>query len=402
MRLREIHPAGAVVALSYWLLADGTVAAVEFPQEDYEKQQWPAPPEAGAEWLLSAGGRPVFDTPDGKIHAGDVQVHPNGALTIQLAEGEDFSYYSFRPDFEREEGGKFYISGPERNMTSNGHQVLILPGEYTGSPDKATLRAARSDFSLVAGELTVVRATDYRKTEGVVEKETHHSVAFAAVTSGSGSSSSSLTFSHTVSAGSDLALFVGSTAGAGAPGNVTSVTFNGDAMTEDWDVVAQTFLQNGGFHLVPPDVATGDVVITWDATNNGNSGVAISLTGVNQTTPVGTPVTGDGTTGPATVNVTSETDALVVDNVHYGTNGSPVANLVAGSDQTERWTFIETFASARGASTEPGAASVTMSWSSTDGDYWATGAVSFKPAGGAPPATAIRDMIGGGIIPFAR
>ena len=65
---------------------------------------------------------------------------------------------------------------------------------------------------------------------------------------------------------------------------------------------------------------------------------------------------------------------VVVDTVANTEGGAPTA----GADQTQHWSAVETDVSG-GGSHEPGAATVTMSWTQAN-VLWAIGAVPLKPA----------------------
>jgi hypothetical protein len=138
--------------------------------------------------------------------------------------------------------------------------------------------------------------------------------------------------------------------------------------------------------LVPPPTGTYDVVITFSAqlTRSATAGV-MTFTGVHQTTPLGTFASAKAPTdpGPATVNVSSAANELVFDTVAC----ESCTSLTVGSGQTQRWNLVVENGQTRGAgSTEPGAATVTMSWTLGTADHWAIGAVPIKPSGGSPPA----------------
>ncbi len=195
----------------------------------------------------------------------------------------------------------------------------------------------------------------------------------------------SMTISHTTS-GSDRLMLVGVSLNNGDYETVSSVTYNGaplslvdsvnqidDARVEIWS-------------LVVPAIGTHDVVITFSAqlTRSATAGV-MTFTGVHQTTPLGTFASASAPTsaGPATVNVSSATNELVFDTVAC----ESCTSLTVGGAQTQRWNLVVENGQTRGAgSTEPGAATVTMSWTLGSIDHWAIGAIPVKPSGGSPPA----------------
>jgi len=169
--------------------------------------------------------------------------------------------------------------------------------------------------------------------------------------------------------------------------NVSSVTYNGVNLTNLSAV-------NGGgvkiaaevWYLAPasnPANGNYDVVITISGGNTQKitAGV-ITLTGVDQTTPVdtGTVKTQDGKNTTPLLSVTSETDDLVMD-VLSSQDGD---GLVPGNGQAEQWDLEigGTGVSGHfgGASTEVGATSVTMDWTTTN-DFMSHIAFNINQAG---------------------
>lgn len=229
--------------------------------------------------------------------------------------------------------------------------------------------------------------------------DAHHSIAVDAVGSGQ-TTGTTLTISHTV-AGSDRYLLAGG-AGNWPATDINSITYNTDALTE---LVATDITGGNGaceiYGIVAPDTGTNDLVITYNNGGDGNIGHVISLTGVDQSTPIGTGVSAAGTGTTITVNVSSASGELVVDIAVADADGSS-RTLTVGADQTQRSNLQTTnlggIVSAM--STEPGAGTVTMSWAVSASLNWATVAVPVKPSAGA--ATVVQDLIGVGFIPGAR
>ena len=99
---------------------------------------------------------------------------------------------------------------------------------------------------------------------------------------------------------------------------------------------------------------TGDIVVTLSGTAHHSAG-AINFHGVDQTTPIADVATAVGQSPSAAV--TSETGGAGRDAVVQRTN----ATISADTGQTERY-IVATIKHFGGGSTEPGAASVTMGW----------------------------------------
>jgi hypothetical protein len=210
----------------------------------------------------------------------------------------------------------------------------------------------------------------------------------ASVQAGSASGSTSLTWSHTVtSAGSDRILIVG----VGVDQNqtccatVTGVTYGGVSMTL---VPGGTSTRSGAtrselWYLLNPPAGANNVVVTLSGSADVRAG-ATSYTGVNQSTPFGTAASATGDSSTASVNVSSAAGELVVD---HASLESTSAYFTVGAGQTLRYASHGSDGSGGsnnnapiGGSSEPGAATVTMSWSLSSGKDWAIVAVPLKPA----------------------
>lgn len=213
----------------------------------------------------------------------------------------------------------------------------------------------------------------------------------------------SLTWSHTIGANTNRILIVGvSTTVNGLLGpnsnRVLSVTYAGQALTLIGSRVSPlpgTRSSTEMFRLIAPPVGTANVVVTLVGTiglNNYAVGGSVSFSGVHQTTPHGSFVSGSGSNDSPTTGLASAANEVVIDNVAT----TPEAQFLAdGAGQTERYngqSFIGGLISVGAGSTEPGAASVTMSWQSISSGEWATGAISLKPA---PNPTAAPAFING-------
>jgi hypothetical protein len=193
----------------------------------------------------------------------------------------------------------------------------------------------------------------------------------------------SLTISHTT-AGLNRLMLVGISMVNDELETVSSVTYSGVALT---NVGVQNSSDDGRmeiWRLIAPPTGTYNVVITFSAPLRRAAVAGVmTFTGVHQTTPLGTFASdfrqAPLITDPPTVNVTSAANELVFDTVACET----CTSHTVGAGQTQRWNLIETsgYPQSLGAgSTEPGAATVTMSWTQGTADHWAIGGVSIKPA----------------------
>ncbi len=204
-----------------------------------------------------------------------------------------------------------------------------------------------------------------------------------------------VTFLHTTS-GTDRLLLVSV---ASQPNNddgiievITGVTYGGQplalvgARSESDDARIEIW------QLVNPPTGPNLVAITFNdafddpINEEGASAGAVSFTGVHQGTPLGTFASAIASgVSPMTVNVSSAGGELVFDTV-----ARKGAAVTVGPGQTQQWNLCTDGGCSNvggGASTEPGAASVTMSWT-PDSDNWAIGAVPIKAAAVGPPPDA--------------
>jgi hypothetical protein len=208
------------------------------------------------------------------------------------------------------------------------------------------------------------------------------SVAFDTATSAEETSGDgTLSLTHTAS-GSNRAAFAGAgVLGAGSAAH-SGVTYDGTSMVEIWDVAASSSqFGNAGYRLAGPN--TGAVTVTSTATGLSFAlqylGV-VTMTGVDQTTPVGTHAyaTTFGSAPGVTVGSVGSDD-LVVDHM-FAQSGSASAPTVL-TDQTGRWAQNDGIDVHSVGSTQPGTAGGEMSWTVPGGGVIVLhGAVAFKPA----------------------
>jgi len=211
-----------------------------------------------------------------------------------------------------------------------------------------------------------------------------NSVAFDAATGATEEAGDGvLSLSHT-STGSNLGGFVGN-GNVEAPfaAETTSVTWGGSGMTEQWDITTGVE-GNSGYTIAGQTSGSQTVTTTFNNAPIWQSLGVISMTGVEQTTPVGTAATatGNGGGGSATPSVTVGSvgaDDLICDNVWYATEG--VAS--AGANQTERYNTDYSGQRFSRGSTQSGADGGVMSWTGGLMFEWILGAIAFKPSASA-------------------
>lgn len=154
-------------------------------------------------------------------------------------------------------------------------------------------------------------------------------------------------------------------------------------MTSLFTPLASGGARCGAYYLAGIPTGAQTVIASFAGTADRSALAVISMTGVDQTTPVGTPATSTTTTNTPSVTVGSVgSEDLLCDIVH-GAGFSPIST--AGANQTERTqeAFLSSVHAAT--STQSGADGGVMSWT-VDSDFGSLlGAVAFKPvaAGGA-------------------
>ena len=210
-------------------------------------------------------------------------------------------------------------------------------------------------------------------------------IGAAATSRGFIANSTSLTLSHTPGTGPNrlllVAVGVGATQATDTPagGPVTGVTFGGVAMTRVTSVTnspARSYI----YSLINPPSGATNVVVSAGSASSMSVG-ATTFTNVNQTTPLGAAATNSAATGTtASVTVSSASGELVFSTADWDVG--LVAQVVSpGAGQTQLWATNGNYTGAA-ASTKPGAASVTNTYTASNSQQWTIAAVPIKPASG--------------------
>ena len=162
------------------------------------------------------------------------------------------------------------------------------------------------------------------------------------------------TWNHTTGSGSDRAILM---MAAFEDGTEPSVTYDGSSTgitTENYQ--SASFRQTVIFSLLNPGSGTKEIVITFTDTTSAVCG-AVSFTGVNQTDCCDGGTGASGNTTNPTVDVTSESNDLVVDVFAWRENET----LSPEAGQTQNY-YLAGGEPSSGSSREAGASTVTMSW----------------------------------------
>jgi len=158
-----------------------------------------------------------------------------------------------------------------------------------------------------------------------------------------------------------------------------------ESCTEAWDLTNGRWFHSSGHYFVAPTTGSYAILITLAAMQDEIGACATSWTGVEQATPVGTPVTGSSNGGSADPTLTvsdAGDDDVVIDGVHV--YDSTIAAESPG--QTEQANLVIAAAITHGCSTQLGnVAGDVMSWTGGSNTQWAAGAVAIKPWVAPPP-----------------
>lgn len=203
-----------------------------------------------------------------------------------------------------------------------------------------------------------------------------------AVTNAFSDAATSLTWSHTCT-GADRGLTVNP---ANFPAVAMSATYAGVAMLSEGaqlDAASESEVEQ--FTLIAPATGQNNIALVWGGSAINITVGALSVTGVHQTDMARAQVKASGNSGTASVAAPSAVGELVIDVVSgwHDTN-----SWVVGAGQTQRWNVDGANGWDGAGSTEPGAASVTMSWTSTLANSWAIAALSLIPAAAADAVVA--------------
>src|SRR5262245_23432580 len=181
--------------------------------------------------------------------------------------------------------------------------------------------------------------------------------------SGVQESQTSFPISLTVGTGSQRHLLVGVGWYSGSGANISSVTWSVGSQSL---TAAGAVLGQGGtwraqhWGLVNPNSGSGTITVTFGGTDNWGGAGATATTGVDQTTPLSAVVNfSSGSTSTPSLNVSATTDDLVADVLMEAGFDTPTPS----GAQTGRWNLPSGGGNlTSNGSTQPGATTTTMSW----------------------------------------
>lgn len=293
-------------------------------------------------------------------------------------DGNELSEYvlSYSPPVILGEKAREYLKTATKDADGYYNDVPLTRLGETGSTVEGYLLIER-----VRGNIDTVVTVAGTVEAPAPKIRYHNSVAFDAATSAREASGDGVvSVSHT-SSGSDRGVFA-SQGAVTFDGNLTSssLSYGGAGMAEQWDLQdTGNFIGTSGYTLAGQSTGAQTVTGTLGSSAPYEQGLGIiSMTGVDQSTPIGTPNTASGFSGTASVTVASVgSDDLVVDGVIW--NG---VIPTVGANQTQRFdTSAGDFLQHYG-STQSGADGGVMSWTAFS-SAWLIGAVAFKPVAAA-------------------
>ena len=170
------------------------------------------------------------------------------------------------------------------------------------------------------------------------------------------------------------------------------VTYGGRSLTLKGRTRNGSIANSEIWYLVAPPAGTGTVKVTLSTARPIVAG-AISFEGAHQSMPLGAYSGSVGNTSTPSGTVTSASGEIAVDALSLKWASGRTATPALGRPELEQIREEQQSGIIGGASTEPGAASVTMSWTLNAADVWAHSLVTVKPApsgkGGSAPSEVV-------------
>lgn len=281
-------------------------------------------------------------------------------------------------------------ANPAASLHVSGPNIIFGQGE-AGVPAPVTLRGPAAAGDNISGADFTIDASNGTGAGGsgdiifrTAGLSTSSGIEIDAVSSADsgGANVETLQWSHTISSGNNRILIVQVALNGGLAGFISSVTYGGSNLTK---LDEQNLVDSASiWYLKNPPLGTADIIIDLLGFMSAEiTGGAVSYKNVNQAASFGAVVKTASFFGPtnsASINVNSAANELVIDLIVVDDD---VSGFTVGAGQTKRWSRQTT--SAFGGLTaansdEPGAASVTMSWSWIGNEVWVILAVPLRPS----------------------
>jgi len=194
---------------------------------------------------------------------------------------------------------------------------------------------------------------------------------------------SSISWNHTTGTGSNrlLLVAVGVHKATGLPTTVTSVTYDGAALTQVTTAVytSNPQVRTYVFRLVNPTSGTKTIVVNFAGATLSVAG-AVTYTGVDQSTPIQTSNTATGSSTAPSVSVTVTGSGRWVFGHLGGHRTASAWTITEGAGQTQRWAQTGQLYKGVGSDKSVSAGSQSMSWSLDQAASFVASAVVINPA----------------------
>lgn len=285
--LTEITPTGGTYAQATWRLVNGTTQSTYMTQAQFDA--WgaigepPTKPAVDATFLMAAGNIPAFNTPNGRPRLGDFWVRNPTTREVVLYFSDEPNWgYSLAVANDPLSGQTSQLQGFACGVINNTF-VTTLTNPRLTALRAGTLTVTIRNIVIVNNSVTIPDNYIQRISQAITATiPNHRSVTFDASSHAFNSSTNTLTWSHTVASQSDRYLSVG---GITRQRNISSPTYNGDAMTTSVTQATSGDTKCEMFGLVAPDTGTNTVSLTQNLSAGEFAASAISAYGVDQATP---------------------------------------------------------------------------------------------------------------------
>ena len=312
-------------------------------------------------------------------------VFANGTYSIVVPSGVDSSTYLIQVEDTRgiitvASSFSHYTSTLNWNSASGIEDYVDDNSDAHSPPDKGT-------HSSFAAQQSADGTNDTLTEEIVFDPTQYNTIAYdsqSSVYSGS-SSTSSIQWSHNTGTGNDRVLLVAVDIfnDAGTPTTVTSVTYDGTALTEVTTAYysgSSLRVRSYVFLLVNP--STGNKIITANfAASTRSIGGSVTYANVNQTNPAlaNNVNTGAGTSMSVGLTASGTHNKRLYG--HLGTYRTGDYSVSEGGSQTNRWYAgsYSNYRKGRGSDKTVTSGSVSMSWTTSGTASWAAIAVLLQP-----------------------
>lgn len=373
---------------------------LQFYRYDYNASAWNLVEPAGI--ASYANGTYVLDLPSG-VDGGAyvIQINDNRGLMVLASSYSQFkakvawNTTGFSQALHYVDSGNLLVgsdsnfysqqAGPDGNYDT---LTEALSGTFNTDYYPSAINLL-GQTTTVAGSLTDLQSDNSAylqlRSYATAYSSAYNTIGFDSQSSTSSSSAvSSISWTHTTGVtGSDKILLVSvDVFRTNTPATVSSVTYDGTALTQVATALYSTNPQVRSYvyYLVNPAIGTKTITITLSASTSNVVGGSVTYTNVNQTTPILTSSYASASSATPSVGLTASGTNSKVLFGHLGTyrTTNPSAYTITDG-QTTRWS--QTSQTYKGISSDKTvtSGSVTASWSTSNTVSWAAIAVLLQP-----------------------